>query len=136
MAIEQVKPFFNAQALLAKGVTYCFRIDIGARGGRSDPVLVTDVDEMHEAIAAIDEGGGRGEIYEDSGGPDEELITRRYYFLSTKAPDNKALDSILDRSLGKAVGLVELPPDSDTGAVVAFIFKRNETNSAGDPANN
>jgi hypothetical protein len=134
--IEQVQPFFLAQAQLAKGLVYCFRIDIGPQGGRSDPVLVTDVDELHEAIAAIDAGGGRGDIYEDHGGEDGEAITRRYYFLTTKAPDNKALDSLLDRALGKAVGLIELPPDADGGSVVGSIFKRNESNTAGTPANN
>jgi hypothetical protein len=64
---------------------------------------VTDQDELHEAIQAIVAGGGYGDVAEDDGGEDGEAITRRYYFLLTKAPDNKAIDSLLDRVFGKSV---------------------------------
>jgi len=33
---------------LAKGCTFVYRVTQGARGGRSDPVLVTDEDELFE----------------------------------------------------------------------------------------
>jgi hypothetical protein len=136
MVIEQTKPLFIAQLQLAKGCTFVYRVTIGARGGRSDPVLVTDQDELFDAIQSIDSNAGYGDIAEDIGGENDEQITHRYYFLTTKAPDNKALDSLLDRALGKAVGLIELPPDADTGSVVEFIFKRNENSNAGTPADN
>jgi len=130
MVIEQVNPLFIAQLQLAKGCTYVYRVTVGARGGRTDPVLVTDQDELFEAIQSIDSNAGYGEVVEDEGGEDGESLTHRYYFLTTKAPDNKALDSLLDRALGKAVGLIELPPDADAGTVVGFIFKRNENSNA------
>lgn len=136
MVIEQVRPLFMSQLQLAKGCTYVYRVTIGERGGRSDPELVTDQDELYEAIQSIDRGAGYGEVAEDSGGDDRERITYRYYFLTTKSPDNKAIDSLLDRALGKAVGLIELPPDAEEGMVVGFTFRRNEPSPAGTPAYN
>ena len=136
MVIEQIRPLYQSQLILAKGVTHVYRVTIGERGGRSEPELVTDQDELHEAVQSISSGAGYGEIAEDVGGEDGQRITHRYYFLTTKAPDNKALDSLLDRALGKSVALFELPPDSDVGSVVGFIFKRNETSNAGNSANN
>lgn len=100
--LANVGGLIDAQLALAKGLAHCYRITIGERGGRSDPELVTNPDEIHEAIDSIIAGQGYGEIVEDEGGEDGESITRRYYFITTKAPDNKALDSLLDRVFGKA----------------------------------
>ena len=136
MVLGQVLPLFQSQLLLAKGLTYVYRVTIGERGGRSEPELVTNQDELHEAIQSISSGAGFGEIVEDVGGEDGEALTHRYYFITTKAPDNKAIDSMLDRALGKSVGLIELPPDSESGTVVGFIFKRNDSLTAGTPADN
>jgi hypothetical protein len=94
--LENVHPLISAQLQLAKGVTFCYRVTIAERGGRSEPELVTDPDEIHEAIDLITSGDAYGEIQENDGS------VTRYYFLTTKAPDNKALDSLLDRVFGKA----------------------------------
>lgn len=42
-------------------------------------------------------------LLEGEGGEVAEAITHRYYFVSTKSPDNKAIDGLLDRALGKSV---------------------------------
>jgi hypothetical protein len=55
-----------------------YRVTVGSRGGRSDPELVTNPDELHEAIDAIHSGSGYGEVLEDAGGEEGEVITRRY----------------------------------------------------------
>lgn len=94
--LKNVGPLISAQLQLAKGITHCYRVTMFKGGTRSDPELVTDVDEMHEAIDLISSGDAFGEIQEDDG------TAARYYFLTTKAPDNKALDSLLDRVFGKA----------------------------------
>lgn len=101
--LQNVRPLFQAQLSLAKGISHIYRVSIGPKGGRSEPELVTDQDELHEAIQAIDVGGGYGDVAQDDGGENEEAITHRYYFLSTKAPDNKAIDSLIDRAFGKSV---------------------------------
>lgn len=51
---------------------------------------MTNPDELHEAIQAIHANGGYGDVAEDEGGEDGEIITHRYYFVSTKSPDNNA----------------------------------------------
>lgn len=105
LVLNELRPLFDSQLSLAKGLSFVFRIDIGPRGGRSDPVLVTDVDELHEAIGAIDAGQGHGEIYEDVGGADDDetVVARRYYHITTKAPDGKSIESMIDRVFGKSV---------------------------------
>src|SRR5690606_16191973 len=79
-----VEDLVAGQLNLAKGVTHVFRRTTGERGGRSDPELVTDMDELHEAIQSIHAGGGYGEIVDDASGEDGERLTHRYYFLTTK----------------------------------------------------
>jgi hypothetical protein len=101
--LQNVQPLFLAQLALAKGISHVYRVSTGPRGGRTDPELVTKPDELHEAIQAIHAGGGYGDVEEDEGGADGEAITHRYYFVTTKSPDNKAIDSLLDRAFGKSV---------------------------------
>src|SRR5882757_6316803 len=76
--LTNLQPLITAQLSLAKGLSHVFRVDIGSRGGRSDPALVTNPDELHEAIDLIAAGDGFGEIADE--GDDEENFTRRYYF--------------------------------------------------------
>src|SRR4051812_43404016 len=80
----------NAQLTLAEGVSFLFRIDeIGeGKNKRREHVLVTKPDEIKQFL---DETGGSGGI---SGG--------NYYYIQTKSPDNKAIDSMFDRTFGKA----------------------------------
>jgi hypothetical protein len=94
--LANVESLIGAQLILAKGISHVFRVTIGERGGRGEPELVTDQDELHEAIDLIQSGNAYGEIHEEDG------AIARYYFITTKAPDNKALDSLLDRVFGKA----------------------------------
>lgn len=94
--LANVEPLISAQLQLAKGISYCYKVVITKGGGRTEPELVTDQDELHEAVDLITSGNAYGEIQEDDG------TLARYYFLTTKAPDNKALDSLLDRVFGKA----------------------------------
>jgi hypothetical protein len=83
LVLQNLRPLFAAQLSLAKGLSYVYRVTTGARGGRSDPELVTNPDELHEAIQAIHAGGGYGAVAEDEGGENAEKITHRYYFLTT-----------------------------------------------------
>jgi hypothetical protein len=103
IVLEQLRPLVQSQLSIAKGTAHVYRIDIGPRGGRSDPALVTDPDELFDAIRAIDAGAGHGDIAEEGGGEDGTDITHRYYFITTKTPDGKAIDSLIDRVFGKSV---------------------------------
>lgn len=120
---------FNSQLSLARGLAFLYKIEKYWEGtGRhrvlrqKKPQLVTDQWEIEAYL--------EGQLEE--GDLDDREAT--YYFITTKEPDNKAIDSLLDRALGKSVQLLELPPDADTGVVVGFTFKRNEKDPAGNPA--
>ncbi len=87
---------FNAQYSLSQGVQMLFRIDTDSKGNRSKPQLVTDQEEI--------------ETYLDEGNlPDGSS----YYFLTTERPDNKAIESLLDRTYGKAQQSVKMEGDKD-----------------------
>ena len=102
MVLQNLRPLLDAQLNLAKGVTHIYRVSYGPRGGQRDPELVTDPDELHEAIAALQAGAEYSEIRGEEG-EDGEAETRRYYFLTTKTPDGRSIDSLIDRIFGKSV---------------------------------
>jgi hypothetical protein len=87
---------FNAQLTLAVGSMKVFRIDEEeGEGGKKKRVhsLVTDEDEIK---ALLDEHDG------ESG-----VVDGVYYYFSTIPPDNKAIEAMLNRSLGKAAETVK-----------------------------
>lgn len=92
---------FTAQLHIATGQTYLYKIEkelqIGPKGGkkyiRSKPKLVTDKREIEQYLMGLIEEG-------DPENEDDPNAT--YYYLTTKDPDNKAIDSLLDRAFGKA----------------------------------
>jgi len=90
---SNVDKLFNAQLAIAVGNHFLFRVDISEddKGKlKKTNVLVTDPEEIKKAL-------------------DQNLIDGNdYYFISTKSPDNKALESLLDRAFGRATQPVEL----------------------------
>lgn len=80
---QHVDRLFHAQMTLAEGVTYLYRIDQDSKGKNLPAVRVDDPGEIK---AFID-----GEVDGDS-----------YYYITTDRPDNRAIDSLLDRAFGKA----------------------------------
>jgi hypothetical protein len=58
LVLQNLRPLFDAQLSIAKGVTFVYRVSEGPRGGPGDPVLVTDPEELHRAIQAIEAGKG------------------------------------------------------------------------------
>ncbi|MCX6822232.1 MAG: hypothetical protein NTW30_05660, partial [Candidatus Aenigmarchaeota archaeon] len=69
---------------VAKGLTFLYRITTTKKGIKSKPELVRDTATIEAYLA--------DELDEEE---DE------YYFMSTKEPDTKAIDSLLDRVHGK-----------------------------------
>lgn len=86
---------FNAQFSLAVGSAKVFRVDEEGEGKNKKRVhaLVTDADEIKAFLDEHD--GGSGEV------------DGSYYYITTASPDNKALDSLLNRGLGKPKDTVE-----------------------------
>lgn len=88
---------FNSAKLLAVGQTYIYRLDEEERGGAKNkytikvPVLVTDPDEIREAIDKM-EGNGDSE---------------EYYYATTKPGDIRAIDSLMNRAHGRPKESIE-----------------------------
>lgn len=70
---------YRSQMTLAIGQTYLYKVIPPDK----KPILVTDTEEIEAFLR-------------------EEVTEGTYYFLTTKDPDNKAIDSLLDRTYGKA----------------------------------
>jgi hypothetical protein len=88
---------FNAQLAIAEGLTHLYRIDEVKDGDgkkRREHVLVTDPEEIKQFL----------DEHEGSDG----TVDNTYYYLTTKAPDNRAIDSLLDRAFGKATNKTEV----------------------------
>lgn len=83
--LRMQKSLLNAQAGVAKGLTFLYVITTNSKGVRSKPELVTSQATIEEYLA---------DELEDS--------ENEYYFMSTKEPDTKAIDSLLDRVHGRA----------------------------------
>lgn len=83
----------NSQLSLAQGCQYLYKIkkNKGKKEGDRRPVLVTSQTEIENYLAGMYEGG------EDE-----------YYYMTTERPDNKALDSLLDRVAGRPKQSVEM----------------------------
>ncbi len=98
--IANLHPVLDAQFNLAKGASYLYRIDEVGEGKnkRREHVLVTDPEEIREFL---DENDGAAGTVNDS-----------YYYITTKSPDVRAIDSLLDRVFGRAKQTTELdlPP--------------------------
>lgn len=96
---------FRDQFSLARGAQYLFRIDkewVATSQTNKDkgyyrnkkPVLVTSPDEMLMYLEELAENNG--DI------ADDKSEDASYYFLSARDPQNNAIDSMLDRTFGRA----------------------------------
>lgn len=86
----------SAQSFLAHGTLKVFRIDTRTVGKGKDAKRIREkpviVENDEEIIAALDYAFAQGESPNDDD---------TYYFISTKDPDNQAINSLLDRTFGK-----------------------------------
>ncbi len=92
---------FNSAKILAVGQTYIYRLDEeehqkkdGTKYTIKTPVLVTNPDELAEAIDALECDG-------ENGGENP------YYYATTKPGDIRAIDSLMNRAHGRPKETVE-----------------------------
>ena len=116
--IKKIDDLFNSQIALSEGITYMYRVDeedIGHGKKKRVHVLVTDPEEIKQAL---DDNLTEGDSY---------------YYITTKNPDNKAIDSMLDRTFGKATQNLKLDEDSEplTQVNVKIIKSQNGDNGNG-----
>lgn len=121
--MQQADRLLDYQMSLARGSTYLFKIEkelvIGPKGGKTyrskKAELVTDVDEIRMYLDGTIENG-------DAENPLDRSAT--YYFITAKDPDGSAINSMLDRGLGKVAQAVDLDVTSD-GEKLKF-FNENQ----------
>lgn len=94
--LKQADALFHAQLVNAVGSIQVFRVDEEERDGKIKRVhtLVSDTDEIKEVLDAHDGGAG--------------VVNDSYYFVNQIAPDNRAIDSLLDRTFGKATQSIDI----------------------------
>lgn len=98
---KSVDALFNSAKILALGQTYIYRLDEeektkkdGTKYVIKTPVLVTDPDEICDAIDALECDG-------ENGGENP------YYYATTKPGDIKAIDSLMNRRHGRPKESIE-----------------------------
>lgn len=86
---------YRAQMTLALGQTYLYKVS--ARDKKA--ILITDAETIEHFLQTK---GEEDSLFEEGA----------YYFLTTKEPDNKAIDSLLDRTFGKATQPISNDPEN------------------------
>jgi hypothetical protein len=98
--MENVDRIFGSQLSIAQGQRFLFKIEkeriVGPKGGISyrsmKPELVTNEVEIQNYLDGLVEEGDMD---------DERDPGATYYYITTKEPNNMAIDSMLNRAFGK-----------------------------------
>jgi len=107
--MRRVEPLVRAAFIPAMGVNFVYRIDETknekGRVVHKEHVLVTDPHEIAMALDQIEEGASDPED--------------KYYYVSAEKPDFRAVQMLLDRSLGKSKDMLEVTnPDGNLKTII------------------
>lgn len=121
--VAHIHDLFNSQLNLARGLTYLYRIEESEdeKGKRvKKHVLVESPDEIRDVLDDLD-------------GSDSGTVDDTYYYITTKAPDIRAIDSMMDRVFGKAKQstVIEDPDGNALTFVVAEVIAKKNTIDVG-----
>lgn len=114
--LESVNKLYRSQMTIAEGTSYLWRIDKDEDGKKQKPVMVTSVEEIEAYLR---------EDYDSS---------VEYYYITTKDPDNRAIDSMLDRVFGKAQQSTDITSKGEKLEALVII-KNKDGNNAVSMAN-
>jgi hypothetical protein len=117
--LKSMHNLLNSQMNLALGVQMLFVIKTDKKGNRSKPQLITDQGTIEKYLA--------GDL--------DYRKNEEYYFITTERPDNKALDSLFDRTFGKATQPIDLDPE-DNGGFEITIKKHKDGKGKGELGTN
>lgn len=107
--MQRAEPLVRAAFIPAMGVNFVYRIDETknekGRVVHKEHVLVTDPHEIAMALDQIEEG---------STDPED-----KFYYVSAKAPDFRAVEMLINRVFGKPKEMVELTnPDGNLKTII------------------
>jgi hypothetical protein len=101
----RTRKLIDTQTILAMGAIKIYKIHYHWEGSAKKRTLIKDkpeiVEDDEEIIHVIDWEFGSGAMG-DPNNHDQEDSEYDYYFVMTKEPDNQALNSLMDRTFGKA----------------------------------
>jgi len=103
--LQKADELHNAQYALAVGSLCIFRVE--QDGKKKKHILVTDTDEIKEVLDTNEGTSGK--------------VGESYYIVSTQQPDNKAIDSMLDRVFGKAPQTIEINHNETVDKILPII---------------
>lgn len=97
--LRNLDKLVNSQLAIAQGTNHVYKIVETGEGSKKkrEHILVTDEDEIKEFLDAYE--GGSGQMDND------------YYYITTKIPDNRAIDSMIDRVFGKSMQPTDITSD-------------------------
>lgn len=123
---ERALKLIDTQTVISHGTMKVYKITYhmeGKRRVKNPPELVTKDKEIANAIG-----------YEYGGGPNPSTDDE-YFFITQKDPDNKAIESQLNRVFGKAPQKLDLTPGGKIGIIsgMQIIISDSEEDENGDP---
>ena len=122
--LDQIHTLLNAQLNLAKGSSYLYRID--EEKDSTGKVLSKKhhiVDNPGEIENVLDECEGTG------------VVNGHYYYITSRAPDVRALDSLIDRVFGRAVQKQETKHSGEIGIITGMQIKKEPKPEIKSPEN-
>lgn len=110
---EISQPLIHAQTNCALGISHLFKVERNKFGREGKATKITDEKVIADYLA--------GKL--DNGKTFKNGKKVEYYYIASQAPDNRAIDSLLDRAYGKASQpLVGGQEDDPALQVEGFVF--------------
>lgn len=114
--IQSMNKIFQSQLTIAQGINQLWKIEKKVVGKgknqrieKSRPILVTSESEIEEYLTGLI----------DSGNINDKEDT--YYMITTKEPNNSAIDSMLDRTFGRPTqALVTKDPEGKDAPITSI----------------
>lgn len=123
--IQNAQEIFSLQMTNARGVTYLYKTECTGQGKKRKCkyMQVTDPEEIENYLNGLYDEVDRG-LGEDEG----------YYQITVEKPDNRAIDSMLDRAFGKATNVLVTEDEEGKQAPITGIIinQPNANKGTGD----
>lgn len=120
--LARADDIISNQLQLSRGHSYLFKIITDPKTRKKGkPELVVDRNEIMQFLVDRENCDIEGRT---------EIGNNIYYYISTEKPENKAIDSMLDRVFGKAVNRTELMGKDGTELKGTVVYLPGETQTS------